>query len=74
MSEIKSDEMVPGSVYKIYDRTKNNTIMYNAAEFVGLDGDKGNKFELLNRSSKQYVWIRPEEMTDRIFTKINWKK
>lgn len=70
--DIHSDELVVGNVYKVYDRNKNNTLVYGAAEFQGED-EQGNKFELLNRPTKQYAWIRKDEL-NYSFTKISWQK
>ena len=43
LMENNSNDLIKGTLYKIYDKLKNNTIMYSQAKYLG-----ENKFELIN--------------------------
>lgn len=70
-SEMESDTLEKGKVYKIYDKNDNNKLFKAAARFDGKDS-KGNKFCLVNHSTESFIWIKEDAMDGYILTKINW--
>jgi hypothetical protein len=71
-SDMPSDELVKGKVYKIYDRNDNGKLYKSAARFDGPDGAKGNKFALVNLPVESYIWIKADALESFLFVEINY--
>ena len=64
-----ADTLFKGNTYKIYELpAQGGKLLYSAAQFNGSDGVKGNKFTLVTRSEGQYIWIKPENMKNYVFS------
>jgi len=67
------DELIIGTVYKLFDTEKNGAIIYGAARFDGID-KKGYKFSLMHTVAEEPVWMDSEFMDKLILQRSYYKK